>query len=144
MDQLKEFFGLFKRQHFWFVWPVLLILTVVGWMSATGSVEKKVATQTQEIDGYFSKATSIQSVNVENSGHPNDNWKTGMEALIESRLKNVEDAWAKKWDRQKTLLRWPQELSFAAHAETLRHVHHHPGARGRRRALRVPAARQRH
>ena len=122
MDKLKEFFGLFKRQHFWFVWPILLILTVVGWMSATGSVEQKVSSQKGEIDGYFSQATNILNVNIENNGHPNSEWEGGMETLIASRLKNVEDAWGKKWDRQKTLLRWPEELEFAAHAETLRPI----------------------
>ena len=31
MDQLREFIGLLKRQHFWFLAPILLAMGLAGW-----------------------------------------------------------------------------------------------------------------
>ena len=109
MDQLKEFWGLFRRQHFWFLAPVILILAVVGWVMASGQVTDSVKSQISTIGGHFSKARQVTSVNTHDGGHPNETWAAGMEQLIANRRQKVEEAWQTKWQRQQKILTWPDD-----------------------------------
>lgn len=109
MDQLKEFLGLFRRQHFWFILPVLLIMSSVGWYLASGNIQEEVTTNVSAISGYHAKATQVQNHDEGGLGHPNEEWHEAMAEFIAARRKNVEDAWRKKWDRQSSILVWPQD-----------------------------------
>ena len=109
MDQLKEFWGLFRRQHFWFILPILLVLAAYGWWTATGTVTTQVAINISTIGGYHAGADQIAGVNVEGLQHPNDEWHEVMTELIDARRTNVLSAWQKKWDRQSQILTWPAD-----------------------------------
>lgn len=110
MDQLKEFFGLVKRQHFWFVAPLVLILGIVAWFMGKGVIADETGKNLSAISTKFSTAQNVTTVRVEELGHPNETWHAEMEQLIASRTDNVKQAWQKKWDRQKELLVWPNQL----------------------------------
>ena len=124
MDQLKEFLGLVKRQHFWFIAPLVLILAGVAWFIGSGKVAEETNKHVSDISSSFSKVDSVRTVNEDGFGHPNENWHSEMESLINARRDNVKQAWTKKWDRQKSLLVWPNELpqDFRNRVEPLRPI----------------------
>ena len=112
MDQLKEFMGLFRRQHFWFILPVLLCMSAYGWWTAAGKVSGEVQQNVGKIDSMHNQADAIKTVSAPDApelGHPNTEWHTVMEELIASRQQNVLLAWQKKWDRQGEILKWPAD-----------------------------------
>jgi len=104
MDQLKELIGVFRRQHFWFIAPVLLILGVVVWFMASKSLRDEYATSKSKIDGYLSQMQSVS----QSEKHPNQDFHDGMQELIDSRRENVRAAWQTKYDNQKQDLVWPE------------------------------------
>ena len=106
MDQLKEFLGLVKRQHFWFLAPVLVALGITGGMMASKKLSAEFDGYKSAVDGYISRMQGVTSTNQ----HPNEAFHTGMEDLIAARRANVREAWEMKWERQKKQLTWPQEL----------------------------------
>jgi hypothetical protein len=120
MDQLKEFLGVVKRQHFWFIAPILLIVGVVGWIMATKKLSAEFDANSAAVQGYLSQMQQVTS----RQPHPNDDYHTGMEQLIEQRRENVRSAWATKWERQKQQLRWPEQLNpqFLQKVENLRPI----------------------
>ena len=119
MDQLKEFFGLFKRQHFWFILPVLLILSVAGWWMASGTIGEAVESNRRSIDSQLGKAKGVYQV----ADHPNTAVHSGQEQLNKNRLENVKNAWEKKWQRQANILVWPEgNWSFRNKVEGKRHI----------------------
>ena len=118
MDQLKEFLGLFRRQHFWFILPVLLILAGYGWWSATGTVSETVSRNVSTIGGYHQAATGIANT----TDHPNEEWHEVMDELIASRRANVLAAWQKKWERQGKTFTWPQDAFGPRSASVLKIV----------------------
>jgi hypothetical protein len=122
MDKLKELVGLFRRQHFWFLSPVVLILATIGWYYASGKIDTDVGKHKTEIGGYFNQLKQIITKNVDEKGHPNPLWEEGMKEYIESRKANVTQAWTKKWERQANILKWPEGLSFKEKAEKLRPI----------------------
>ncbi len=118
MDQLKEFLGLFRRQHFWFILPVLLVLAGYGWWSATGTVSETVSRNVSTIGGYHQAATGI----VNTPDHPNEEWHEVMDELIASRRANVLAAWQKKWERQGETFTWPKDAFGPRSASVLKIV----------------------
>lgn len=120
MDQLKEFLGVVKRQHFWIIAPILLIVGIVGWMMATKKLTEEFDRSRAEVQGYIS---AMQKVAGERP-HPNDEYHQQMETLIEQRKANVRSAWQTKWDRQKQQLKWPEQLdpAFLQKVQNLRPI----------------------
>ena len=104
MDQLKEYFGVFKRQHFWFVAPVLLILGVVVWFMASKSLTDEFSSNKSNVDGLLSKMRNVSGF----EKHPNSEYHEGMQQLIDGRRENVRAAWQTKYDNQKQDLVWPE------------------------------------
>lgn len=120
MDQLKEFLGLIKRQHFWFLAPLLVVLGVAGGMMASKKLTKEFNDFESAVNGYKTKMQGVTSKNQ----HPNEHFHTGMEELITDRRSNVRDAWQIKWERQKDQLKWPEKLpaDFRQRVEQMRPI----------------------
>jgi hypothetical protein len=106
MDQLKEILGVLKRQHFWFIAPLLLVIGLVGWMMANKQLTQEYERNKVTVNGYISQMQTVSR----QQPHPNDEYKTGMEQLIEQRRDNVRAAWQRKWERQQKELKWPEDL----------------------------------
>ena len=120
MDQLKEFLGLVKRQHFWFLAPVLVALGITGGMMASKKLSTEFDDYKKAVDGYMNRMQSVTSTDQ----HPNEDFHTGMESLIADRRANVREAWQMKWERQKKQLTWPEELpaDFREDVEKMRPI----------------------
>jgi len=106
MDQLKNFLGIVKRQHFWFLSPILLVIGIVGWMMSTQKLSKEFDANKVTVNSYIQQMGTVS----QNRPHPNDEYHQGMEQLIAERRENVRKAWEKKWERQKQELKWPTDL----------------------------------
>ncbi len=120
MDQLREFLRLLKRQHFWFLAPVLLLLGLVGWWLSSKKLSAEFDKYRSEVDGYSSQLRRVSG----EEKHPNKDYHDGMEAMIQQRRDNVRTAWQTKWERQKQELKWPEELpeDFRRQVEQLRPI----------------------
>ena len=106
MDQLKEILGVLRRQHFWFIAPILLIVGLVGWMMANKQLTQEYEANKSKVQSYISQMQSVSS----QQPHPNTDYESGMEQLIAQRRDNVRAAWERKWERQKQELKWPDDL----------------------------------
>jgi hypothetical protein len=106
MDQLKEFLGVLRRQHFWFIAPLLLVIGLVGWMMANKKLTAEFEADKAQVNAYIQQMQSVSS----QQPHPNPDYHRGMEQLIAQRQENVRAAWARKWERQKQELKWPEGL----------------------------------
>ena len=106
MDQLKEFLGVLKRQHFWILAPILFIVGIFGWWGASKKLDAEFMQNKGTVDRYVQDMQSVSS----KQPHPNTEYHEGMRQLIQQREDNIRAAWETKWDRQETELTWPQEL----------------------------------
>ena len=106
MDQLKVFLGIVKRQHFWFIAPILFAVGIFGWMSSTKKLNAEFAANSGTVNGYLS---SMQGV-IGTTPHPNEETEREMEKLISDRRENIKAAWEMKYERQKKQLAWPEDL----------------------------------
>lgn len=120
MEQLREFLRLLKRQHFWFLTPVLLLLGIVGWWLSSNKLNSEFDKYRAEVEGYSSKLRSVTG----QTNHPNKDYHDGMTTMIEQRRDNVRTAWQTKWERQKQELKWPEELpeDFRRQVDQLRPI----------------------
>jgi hypothetical protein len=120
MDQLKEFLGLVKRQHFWFLAPILVALGVTGGIMASKKLSEEFDGYQSAVNGYMSKMQGVTSTDQ----HPNKEFHAGMQALISDRRENVREAWEMKWERQKEQLKWPEQLlpKFRQRVEEMRPI----------------------
>ena len=120
MDQLKEFFGVFKRQHFWFIAPVLLGLGIAGWMMSSSKLTTELEQSKQKVKSYVDQMAGVSRTDK----HPNPEFHDGMGQLIKDRRANVLQAWETKWERQKQELKWPEQLppDFRRKVEAMRPI----------------------
>ena len=86
-------------------WP---IATLVTWMLATGALDKEFAARSTEIKGKLSAAKTIAST----ADHPNDNFRQGMDKVLQDYRSDIEKAWQEKWNKQQHDLVWPKELNL--------------------------------
>lgn len=120
MDKLREFLGLLKRQHFWFLAPILLLMAAAGWWLSSKKLSAEFDTYKSSVDGYKRQMDDV----IGKARHPNRDFHEGMENLIQQRRENVREAWQTKWERQKQELKWPDELpaEFRQQVEQMRPI----------------------
>lgn len=120
MDKLREFLGLLKRQHFWFLAPILLLMAAAGWWLSSKKLSAEFDTYKSNVDGYKQQMEQV----IGKTQHPNPDFHDGMENLIAQRRENVREAWQTKWERQKQELKWPEELpaEFRQQVEQMRPI----------------------
>ena len=115
---MSGFIRFVKKQHFWLIVPVLVIIMGVSWLMAANEQIAKFASRTQAIDGHFSSMQSVQSV----SPHPNESFHQGMEGYIKQRALDVDKAWAAQYAKQVGTMKWSPllEADFVKEVDDLR------------------------
>ena len=64
---MSGFIRFIKRQHFWLIIPLLVIIMAVAWLMASNGQVEAFSSRSAAIDGHFSTLSSVQAVNP----HPN-------------------------------------------------------------------------
>lgn len=100
------FIRFIKKQHFWLIVPVLLIVMGVAWYMAKEEQKKRFADGESTIKGYFS---SMQGVSNERP-HPNEDYDIEMKKNIKARAKDVAAAWDAQYSKQVDTLKWSRML----------------------------------
>ncbi len=120
MANLNDTLAVLKRQSFWIIAPLVLLLALAGWWMGRQALNEQFAAHRATIEGYKSQVNGVRAVSV----HPNEQFEQGMLKLIEQRRENVRRAWQTKWERQKQQLKWPDELpqDFRNRVESLRPI----------------------
>lgn len=91
------------KQKFWILLGIGLLMTVVGWWMATGSLAAQIAARKGEIEGAFSKVPS--------GSIPNDSWSTQLAAVNAEQERAVKFTARGLWERQKERMRWPDTVA---------------------------------
>ena len=94
-----------RRQHFWIVAPVILLVMIATWFLAAGEQIKKFEEGTTKIKNHFQAMSGVQSINP----HPNEEWHNGMDQYIQQRAQDVDSAWATQYAKQVETMKWSPE-----------------------------------
>lgn len=106
MDQLKPIFAGLKKYYFWVCAGIILLVALGGWYMAVSGIDKQTEAKEQEIKSSLSTASTIAST----QNHPNAAYETGMGKWLTKYREDIEQAWKEKWNAQRKLLKWPEEL----------------------------------
>lgn len=101
MDQAKVYLAILKKQHFWVLCAVVLIVSVVSWTSGASFYSKEFATNKSKIDGAFTSISQIDAT------PPNASFKEGVEKLNLELKQKALGAWQVMYDKQVGLFKWP-------------------------------------
>jgi len=109
-----------KKQHFWLITPVLLIVMAAAWFMAAGEQKKQFESRKSAIKSEFGKVQSVKS----KRPHPNEAYHKGMEEKIKARAADVAAAWEAQYAKQIQVMKWAPELgeSFLVKVDKLRHI----------------------
>lgn len=107
MDQVKAFLAALKKHHFWVLGGLVLILGLSGWYVAANDLATQYKTNRDKIESEFKELQAITS----RTEHPNQTFEDGTFRLVSNLKQDVQTAWAKIYNHQKTsVLAWPEEL----------------------------------
>ncbi len=106
MDKLKAFLAVLKKQHFWVLCGLVLILGMAGWAWATSTLSAQYKANRNKIEGTYKDLDQLRSKEQENT----DTIKgVSDEAVKLKRI--VATAWADVYAEQRDqVLRWPKVL----------------------------------
>ena len=96
MEAIRNFFGMLKKVHFWLLCVFLLGLGVGMWMTASNAVDSEFEQNESKISSQFQEAQNLQNI----TNHPNNEYESGMQQIIDLRKDAVLKAWQTKWDHQ--------------------------------------------
>lgn len=99
MDKLKPIIV----HKFWIILFIALLLPVIGWSMATGSLAKEIEERKSAIDQAF---TSAQVP----ANPPNQTWSTALQQINKEKDYAIGLSWKKLWDKQKSLFVWPPDI----------------------------------
>lgn len=110
MDQVRAVLGWFKRQHFW-VLSILIVLIFTGcWWVASGKAFALFTANSSTIKGGFAEIDTVRNVPF----HPNEVINKRQAEENTKQLDSVKKIWQTLYDKQsEQVLKWPQELSQA-------------------------------
>lgn len=100
MDKLKPLLV----HKFWIILFIALLLPVIGWSMATGSLAKEIEERTTKIDGAF-KASQI------GPNPPNQTWSTALKEINENKKSYIGQSNKMLWETQKELFVWPSRIA---------------------------------
>jgi hypothetical protein len=107
MDQLKTILGHLKKQHFWVLAGLVLLLSLTGWYLASTQLAEEYATNKGKIENEFNELRQI----VSQTNHPNEKFEAGTNVLTANLTKDVQKAWTLVYADQKAkVLKWPTAL----------------------------------
>ena len=119
----KGFMRKLKRVHFWILCPMVILVGMICWWLAVGSIKKETEGNEQTISKLFK---DIEEIGRE-SKHANEQVQEGMNALLDRRRSEVGDAWQMRVDQQTAaaaILTWSEELGaeFISQVKDLRPI----------------------
>ncbi len=106
MDQLKVFLAVMKKQHFWVMSGLVLIVGSVGWAMTTSTLSNEYKMNRGKIEGTFKDMEQLRSQERENQ-----QWISGIQAETVKLKAKVKAAWDDVYAEQsEKVLRWPMIL----------------------------------
>ncbi|MCA9246738.1 MAG: hypothetical protein KDA42_06470 [Planctomycetales bacterium] len=107
MEKLKIFLAALKRQHFWVLGLVVVLLGVIAWSTASGTLSEEFDKNSSSISSLKDELDRIRNT----SQHPNDAVLEEFQARNTELQEGVRSLWQKLYDRQRTtVLFWPRAL----------------------------------
>jgi hypothetical protein len=104
MDKLQPIL----KQKFWILLGLAMIISLVGWWMATGSMAATIETRTKAIADAESKTNIGAEV-------PNDSWSTQLSEINQQQERLVKQSRNWLWQRQAAVMTWPETiLDFVA------------------------------
>ncbi|QDT89130.1 hypothetical protein [Gimesia algae] len=100
MDKLKPLIV----HKFWIILFIALLLPVIGWSMATGSLAKEIEERQSSIDQAFTDAQVP-------SNPPNQTWSTALKQINEEKRKYNAESTRYLWEKQKELFVWPPDIA---------------------------------
>jgi hypothetical protein len=108
MDQLRTALAWLKKQHFWVLSGLVVLIPLLCWWSAAGKMSKKYDENQKRITGEFSSIQQLRS----DPFHPNSKIREQQELERQKQAKAVFAVWQELYDRQtEEVLEWPPSLS---------------------------------
>ncbi len=104
MDQLKPIIAGIKKNAFWIVSGLTVLLSIVGYWMSRSAMDKVFTDQSGKIDAQYA---SLQTIKGEVPTHPNSKSHEKMQQLVDALTVDVEAAWKKQFERQAEILQWP-------------------------------------
>ncbi len=106
MDKLKAFLAVMKKQHFWVMTGLALVVGLVGWAWATSTLSNEYRTNRNKIEGTFKDLDQLRSQDRENL-----DWIKGVQGETVHLKAKVKAAWEEVYAEQRDkVLRWPKVL----------------------------------
>ena len=119
MEKLKIFLAALKRQHFWVFAAIVVLLGLIAWNGAAGTLS-------EEFDSNSSKITSLKNeleTIARAEHHPNESILEGLDEQTNVLKERVRELWQEVYDKQREeVLYWPTALgdNFAKKINTLK------------------------
>ena len=96
-----------KRNYFWIVLPLVVVIAFVFTMLAKGKIKKAYVEKSEAVQTEKKSVDSIAG----NNKHPNEKTIAEIEGVTDVLKTSVFDAWGLMYDDQKERNRWPRQLS---------------------------------
>jgi hypothetical protein len=108
MDQLKPVLAAIKKHYFWIVMVIVLGTSLTFFYLSNSKLNSDIADRISSVDSSYSVINDVRN---KVSTHPNKSSEEQMEAVINVHKKDVQDAWATQYERQKVYLKWPKGVT---------------------------------
>jgi len=103
MDQLKPLLAKLKKNQFWILLGIIIVVSLAVWYTAVGELEQQYAADVQRNETAF---RSLQMFNVVKTNEPpNPEYKKAVDDLREDLEVQVEAAWRELFERQRSVLK---------------------------------------
>ena len=107
MDQIKSFFAVFMKYHFWVLTVVVLATGLVGWYFASDGLAKQFDANKKKVEQKFKTLRGISG----NKEHPNDKARQAVITKTDELRQQVRTAWDDLYEKQRAeVLQWPKGL----------------------------------
>lgn len=100
MDKLKPILV----HKFWIILFIALLLPVIGWSMATGSLAKEIDERKTAIDKAFTDAQVPPNP-------PNETWSSALKEINTEKEKYIGQSHKYLWDKQQSLFVWPPDIA---------------------------------
>jgi hypothetical protein len=126
MEQLKHYLRLLRRNQFWALTGLIVLVGLISWFVTVRSL----ATEQQEHKTSIETSYSAVDNVMRTQNHQNREVQQKMEELIGLRRQQVQQAWQEKFNQQsggqskEDILKWPEKLGpeFIQHVQKLRPI----------------------
>jgi len=116
MDQLKVFWAVVVKYHFWILMVVVLLGSIGSFYVSRQAIDQQVATQTSQLKNVYQKVSTLSG----SAGtHPNPFSDEEMKKSVSLMTGDVKSAWESQYNRQRSILVWPEEVGKAETLKTL-------------------------